>query len=219
MIQSYTKYITEKKFLLTLCGGIFLLGISLVANYFASVYSTVSASNPVTDIILSNTRVWNVDGIFVYGAVLCFFLILLICFSCPQYTPFILKSWAIFILIRSIFVILTHIGPFPTQVAITSVFFQKNIFYGFFTGNDLFFSGHTGAPFLVALIFWDNNKTIRNVFLAASFVFAVVVLLGHLHYSIDVLSAFFITYSIYHICLWMFKKDRQLFLDGDVSKL
>jgi hypothetical protein len=41
--------------------------------------------------------------------------------------------------------------------------------------------------------------------------FGIVVLLGHLHYSIDVLSAFFITYSIYHICELFFKTDKKIF--------
>jgi len=64
-------------------------------------------------------------------------------------------------------------------------------------------------PFLLALMFW-NNKVLRYVFLGFSILFAVVVLLGHLHYSIDVLSAFFITYTIFDICKFIFKKDRQI---------
>jgi hypothetical protein len=41
-------------------------------------------------------------------------------------------------------------------------------------------------------------------------VFGVVVLLGHLHYSIDVLSAFFISYGIYRIAEIIFHKDKML---------
>jgi membrane-associated phospholipid phosphatase len=105
---------------------------------------------------------------------------------------------------------LTHISPFPTHAMIESAFFNKEVFAGIFTGNDLFFSGHTGIPFLLALIFW-KNKTLRIIFLGFSVLFAIVVLLGHLHYSIDVLSAYFITYSIFHICRVFFKKDWKLF--------
>jgi membrane-associated phospholipid phosphatase len=121
-----------------------------------------------------------------------------------------MKSIAVFTLIRSVFVSITHISPFPTHAIITSVFFNKEVFYGIFTGNDLFFSGHTGIPFLLALMFWEN-KTLRIIFLGFSLMFAMVVLLGHLHYSIDVLSAFFITYTIFDICKFFFKKDWKLF--------
>jgi hypothetical protein len=103
------------------------------------------------------------------------------------------------------FVSLTHIGPFPLKLELESKLLD------FITsGNDLFFSGHTGLPFLIALIFWDHIY-IRRLFLVSSVVFGVVVLLAHLHYSIDVFAAFFITYSIYHISLKVFKRDYEFF--------
>jgi hypothetical protein len=42
-------------------------------------------------------------------------------------------------------------------------------------------------------------------------------LLAHLHYSIDVFAAFFITYSIYHIGIKLFKKDFDFFTLEDVT--
>ena len=80
-----------------------------------------------------------------------------------------------------------------------------------FFGADQFFSAHTGMPFLGALVFW-HEKYIRYTFLAAAAFFAVTVLLGHIHYTIDVAAAFFITYAIYHIALWLFPKDHAMFL-------
>jgi hypothetical protein len=80
-------------------------------------------------------------------------------------------------------------------------------------GADSFFSGHTGMPFLGALVFWDD-KLVRWVYILASIFFAIVVLLGHLHYSIDVFSAFFITYSIYRIADISFNKDKEVFERG-----
>ena len=49
----------------------------------------------------------------------------------------------------------------------------------------------------------------------SAFFFGVVVLLGHLHYTIDVASAFFITYSIYHIAEWAFGKSKKMFESTD----
>jgi hypothetical protein len=114
---------------------------------------------------------------------------------------------ALFVVARSIFVMMTHLGPLPDQTYIEpNSFLEKITFAG-----DLFFSGHTGLPFLFALMFWDN-KYFRYIFLVASFVGGGAVLLGHLHYTIDVFAAFFITYGIFHIARWLFAKDYSLFL-------
>lgn len=210
-MQSYKAYFTDKSFLISFFSGLFLLGISLIIQFFISGYVNNLPSTPVADLILSNTRVYDVDLIFVYGSVLLFFITIFVGFRWINYTPFVIKSVALFTLIRSVFVSLTHISAFPTHMIINSAFFNKEVFNGIFTGNDLFFSGHTGLPFLLALIFWDNKK-LRFIFLGFSILFAVVVLLGHIHYSIDVLSAFFITYGIFQICKFLFKKEWKLFL-------
>jgi hypothetical protein len=113
----------------------------------------------------------------------------------------------VFVLIRSVFITLTHIGAFPDHAQID---YSLNIVKLFTRGGDLFFSSHVGLPFLLALVFW-KNELIRALFIIASVFFAFVVLLAHLHYSIDVASAFFITYTIFHIARTFFKKDRAVF--------
>ncbi|MBI3888511.1 hypothetical protein HY311_01825 [Candidatus Nomurabacteria bacterium] len=205
-MQQYKDYFADRDFLISFFSSLVLLAVSLVTQFFINGYVTRATSGSVTDIILSNTRVYDVGGVFVWGAVILTIIGVFIGIRHVNYVPFTFKSMAVFILIRSVFISLTHIGPFPTHAVITSVFFNREAFNGIFTGNDLFFSGHTGLPFLLALIFWEN-KSMRYFFLSFSALFAVVVLLGHLHYSIDVLSAFFITYSIFNICKYWFKKD------------
>lgn len=81
-------------------------------------------------------------------------------------------------------------------------------------GGDLFFSGHTGLPFLVALIFWSSPR-IRYFFLALSMFFAVTVLLMHLYSSIDVASAYFITYTIFSIAKHIFHSGWQRLLSEE----
>ena len=186
--------------------GFLWLIISLFINFYSGVYATEKASNSVTDIILSNTRVYDLDGIFVWGSWLVVIFIGVLCFIRPKIMPVIFKSVALFVLIRSVFISLTHIGPFPTSIQIDP---QSFINY-FVFGGDLFFSGHAGLPFLLALIFWREHK-LRYVFLIISACFSIIVLLAHLHYTIDVLSAFFISYGIYHISLKLFAKDYELF--------
>lgn len=209
-LEKYKPYFQNKEFLFSTVAAVLFLVAGILATFFAIIYATEKASAPVTDIILNNIPVFDLDGIFIWGPVIYWFVIgIYLVFRAPAKIPFTLKSISIFLFIRSLFLIMTHIGPFPshTQINITGAI-------GIFaSGSDLFFSSHTGMPFLIALVFWSNKK-IRNLSLAASLIFGTVVLLAHLHYSIDVFAAFFITYAIFHIVLKLFKKDRQIFLHG-----
>ncbi len=210
-MRSYQKHFSDKSFIISFISGAVLLATSLVIQSLASNYTEKRASASVTDIVLSNIPVYDVDGIFAWGAVILLVLGIVVSMSRINYMPFAMKSVALFTLIRSIFVSLTHISPFPSSVLMAPEFFKHTLFDGVFKGYDLFFSGHTGMPFLLALIFWEHKK-LRYIFLGFSATFAVVVLLGHLHYSIDVLAAYFITFTIFQMCKYLFQKDWQLFL-------
>ena len=212
-LQRIKTSFTNKSFLISLMIGLAFLFLSFVVNFYAGTYATDKASNPVTDIILSNTRVYDLDSIFIYGPIVFWMFVSILCFSQPKRLPFTLKSIALFVIIRSIFVSLTHIGPFPTQAIIDNTKIMKDFIFG----GDLFFSGHTGLPFLMALVFWES-KYLKWIFVATAIFFGIVVLLAHLHYSIDVLSAFFITYTIFHISSFLFKKDEVLFLSNNAPK-
>jgi hypothetical protein len=206
IIHKYRFHLNDREFLFSFISALVLLATSLVVNFYAGHYATEQASNPVTDIILSNIPVFDVDGIFVYGAITFWIFVIGLTFLDPKKIPFTLKSIALFTFIRSVFISLTHLGPFASQAVISS-----NLIAKFSFGGDLFFSGHVGLPFLMALVFWQHKK-LRYAFIASSIVFAAVVLMAHFHYSIDVLSAYFITYTIFHLAKYFFKKDYELFL-------
>lgn len=206
-IESQRQHLKDPYFRRSIFFSILLLLASLVVNFYAGIYATERASNSVTDIILSNTRVYDLDGVFIYGSWVLVAFIVYVCVNQLQKAPFVIKSIALFVLIRALFITLTHLGPFPTNDLVVN---PRSLLNYFIFGGDLFFSGHTGLPFLLALIFW-KEIWLRRVFLATSLLFAVVVLLAHLHYTIDVLSAFFISYGIFHIAQKLFKKDLELF--------
>ena len=139
-VKKLTFHLSDRAFMTSLAVGILFLATSLVLNYYAGTYAAREASNAVTDIILDNLPVMDVDFIFVEGVAI----------REPRSIPFALKSIALFIFVRSIFISMTHLGPFPDQI-----FIAPNKVFNF--GADLFFSGHTGFPFLFALIFWENK--------------------------------------------------------------
>ncbi len=205
--HKHKSYWSRKSFRRSVLLGIVFLVVSLFINSAADNYTLHHASNHVTDIILDNIPVFNVDFIFVEGFTIFWIFVVLLQIHEPMTLPFVLKNLALFIVIRSIFVSLTHMAIPPQH----SFLDPGYLFKKFTSQDDLFFSSHTGTPFLFALIYWEN-KWLRTIFLATSIIFGAAVLLGHLHYSIDVFAAFFITYGIYDIARYFFQRDHALCL-------
>lgn len=188
--------------------GVFLIGIG--ANIGANIYASQKEALVVNDLILDLIPVFNITFLYVEGALLLILFSIFLAFYRPQRLPFMLKSIGLFIFIRSFFIILTHLSiPLPQGAA---GYIQQfgTVTQFFSSGNDLFFSGHTGFPFLLSLIFWQD-RLLRYLFLATACFFGAIVLLGHVHYSIDVFAAFFITYAIHDLSVWLFTKDHKLF--------
>ena len=208
-----SKPVSKWRYYASLLEALLLFVVSVFITHLASRYAEVNASNYVEDIVLSNTRVYNFEFIFVQGAVMLSLFVVILYLRFRKTAPFLIKAVALFITIRAMFVSLTHIGPYPLKLELDS-----NLLDFITSGNDLFFSGHTGLPFLIALIFW-NHLYLRILFLGSSLMFGVIVLLSHLHYSIDVFAAFFITYSIYRIAIKLFHRDYEFFALDEKSSI
>ena len=209
LMDTYRRSVYDRTFLVAVGASLVFLCAGLAASFYAGIYATDRASNYVADLVLSNTPVFNVDGLFIYGTELFVIFLIAVAVWLPRTIPFTAFSLGLFYFVRAGFISLTHIGPFPDRIALD----PGSIMTRFIGGGDLFFSGHTGAPFLLALIFWQV-RPLRYIFLAWSGFFAVVVLLGHLHYSIDVASAYFITYTIFILSGFLFKGYHALFQQG-----
>jgi hypothetical protein len=52
-------------------------------------------------------------------------------------------------------------------------------------------------------------------YLALTAFFGSIVLLGHYHYSIDVLAALFITHGVFQMSCWLFGRDYVLFRSSE----
>jgi PAP2 superfamily C-terminal len=208
-IQLYGVLLGSRSYLRSLSEGAAFLAASTIAIFAAVSYATVHASNYVTDFVLSRVGPFNVRFLFVYGTFTAFVITAGLLASRPNRLPFALKAMALFLLVRAVFVALTHMAPSPIDPQQPAPFFNS-IFYG----SDLFFSGHTGLPFLAALAFWHMPQW-RMFYLALTAFFGSVVLLGHYHYSIDVLAALFITHGIFQVSCWLFSRDYTLFRSSE----
>lgn len=196
----------------SLAVALFLLSIAYVFEHFANMYELIYSARPtstyVGDLLLDNLPVVNLNVIIIEGAFLSILLGTFFVFLNPRYILFSLKALALLIAVRALFVSLTHVGIYPGNVDPGFGFFDGIYSYlNFQTG--FFFSGHTALPFLMALIFWERRHA-RIVLLLLSLVFAVAVLLAHIHYSIDVFAAPFMAYGIFNITRHLFPRDYEL---------
>lgn len=208
VIQKHRQHWSDPRLVSTTIWSVVVFLISIYINYWANNYAQQAAKNALTDIILNNVPVVNVSFMMSWGVLILIIWVAFVLFRHPARIPFALKSLSLFILVRSIFISVTHIAQFSPQALLdTGTFFN---FIGSGNTGGLFFSGHTGVPFLFAMMFWEDLPH-RLIFLGASIAFAMTVLLGHLHYTIDVLGAFFITYTIYHLAMRFFPWDLKLF--------
>jgi hypothetical protein len=84
-----------------------------------------------------------------------------------------------------------------------------------FLTKDLFFSGHTATTFLLLLYVWPH-KVLRYWMLAGHVLVVASVFFSHLHYTIDVIGAYAITFSAYALAEWRPRGDaRRSTLNAD----
>lgn len=129
--------------------------------------------------------IWSMFLLFLYRAI-----------YNPQILLLFLWGFIFLSLSRIISIYLVPLNP-PEQIIalrdpITNIFYGKN--HSFIT-KDLFYSGHTSTQFLMFLCF--QKKTDKTLAILSTIIVAILVLIQHVHYSIDVIAAPFLTYLVY----------------------
>jgi hypothetical protein len=191
--------------------GVLLFCCAIIVQVVAGHYSSAqSASAPaVGDLLLDHLPVLPLAFIIVIGAIIFWTFSALLLISAPNRLLFGIKAIALFIICRAFFMNLTHLGLYPGAASPGIHNFGWKFYNEITFQGNLFFSGHTGFPFLMALIFWDSDCW-RRLFIGASIFFGAAVLLAHVHYSIDVFAAPFMAYGVFAITAKYFPEDHAL---------
>lgn len=96
-----------------------------------------------------------------------------------------------------------HLNP-PTQL-IPLVDPLSNTFYGGrFITKDLFYSGHTATQFLMFLCL--EKKLDKVLTLISTIAIGILVLIQHVHYTVDVLTAPIFAFLCFKISQWLLKQ-------------
>jgi membrane-associated phospholipid phosphatase len=196
-IRNWWAFVSVPYNLLNIGISFLFLQASYLTTQVAAIMATKNAGPAINDIVISNVP--RIDTSIIHGdlSFLMYDLRFFLLFLLIRYAPFAAKTLACLAFLRAITINLTNLGMpegiVPIRAEITF-------------GGDLFFSGHVANTFLLALIFWEI-KLLRYFFMVTSVVFAVSALLGHYHYSIDVVAAPFFAYGVFAVCKKIFKKD------------
>jgi hypothetical protein len=107
-----------------------------------------------------------------------------------------ISTYGIMIIFRIMAMYILPLDPPVQMIALQDPFVE---FFGQSSTltRDLFFSGHTSIMFLFFLI--AKNRYLKYLFLSGTVAIVTLVLIQHVHYSVDVFVAFFVSYCSYII--------------------
>lgn len=109
-----------------------------------------------------------------------------------------IRVYALMVFSRMLAMYLIPLEPPPLMIELRDPLVEIIGGAGQVLTKDLFFSGHTATMFIMYLI-TKKNGLFKNCLLIATISIAILVLLQHIHYSIDVLTAFFISYTSFKV--------------------
>jgi hypothetical protein len=190
--QRWTRELLECRHLILLTSVLAL--VALLADYSCGMYVTATPGAKVPDLILDRLPSIDLSFLFIYG----YMALLVGMFVYPlvfrvRMLHVVIFQFSLLLTLRSLFMLFTHL---ETPAGSVPVHFP-GLFSNLYFENDMFFSGHTAMPFLGFYLFRPSR--FRYVFLVGALVMGAVVLFMHVHYSIDVLAAFFMTYCSYQM--------------------
>lgn len=184
----------EQKFKqLTLIGIVFFI-ITLIALPFFFNYIQQREGSQINDFLLNQITPRNVSN-WVFSIIWSMAVLTLIrCIQQPGI--FLIFLWGFILLSFSRMISIIAVPLNPPNNLLELIDPISNTFYGSkFVTKDLFYSGHTATQFLMFLCLknkWDKLATLISTFLIGA-----LVLVQHIHYTIDVLAAPILTYLVF----------------------
>lgn len=212
IFSKHTNFWNDYKIKSLILGLILIIIATIIQIGLGKVSTQRSLSSyPAKDLFLDNLPLINTQIIIIQGALLFWIISWIYIVLNPKYLIFSLKASALFIIIRSFFINLTPLGIYPHYIPFEEKLWGFNFYNRLTFEGNFFFSGHVGYPVLLSLIFWEN-KNLRKIYVLLAIIFGISVLLAHSHYSIDVFSSPFITYTIFNIAKKLFKNDYKIII-------
>jgi hypothetical protein len=126
------------------------------------------------------------------------FLTMIRCIQNPRIFIRLLWTYVFLCLSRIITISLVPLDPPPGLLPLKDRL--ANVFYGpTFITRDLFYSGHTASVFILFLCL--EKKVDKGFTLGSSILLGALLLLQHVHYTVDVVAAPLFSYAVYWLAM------------------
>ncbi len=179
-------------------------GILIALPFF---FDFIEARNGyfINDILLQWMPAHNVSVAVFFLIWSCCMLLLIRIYQDPMILLVMLWAYNGVTLLRMACIGLISLNPpaglIPLADPITNQFYGEH-----YITHDLFFSGHTTTVFLIFLCL--KKKWDRVYALFSSILLGILLLVQHVHYTVDVLAAPVFTYAVYRLALLFTKPEN-----------
>jgi len=154
----------------------------------AYLHDLILQAIPPVDVSLPTFLIiWSISGLVIVRMI-----------QNPGFALLMLSSFTLLCITRMVSITLVPLDPPDGLIRLNDPL--TSMVYGGkdkFMTKDLFFSGHTSNMFLMCLCL--SKKTDKYLAFAATIAVGILVLVQHVHYTIDVLAAFLFTYIIFQV--------------------
>jgi hypothetical protein len=198
------------------CTGVLIFAGILTALPFFFIAIETRNGFVFTDIVLQLIPPQNVSAVVFFLIWSSCFLLVIRMYRDPMMLLLMLWAYNGVTLVRMACISLLSLNPpaglIPLADPITNQFYGKQ-----YITHDLFFSGHTTTVFLIFLCL--KRKADRLYTLFASIILGILLLIQHVHYTIDVVAAPVFTYAMYRLALLFTKRESELINSGPVKEI
>ena len=186
---------------------IYFLLVSFLFKKYLVVYETIPGIQ-LYDILLEYFKPADVS---VYIFVLLYTIIFynyLFLLAYPRMLVCFFIFYATCLLIRFILLTFINLEPPLMYQEFSDPILSSSTYEGIKITKDLFFSGHMVTAF--CSYFAMPNRTLKIVFLVGSIALALLLIIQHVHYTIDILGAYVAVFLIYRVYYEKIYKQSKL---------
>lgn len=194
--MTWRQLLTDNKQLIQFFISVILLisALVLLTNFlnFVEQRNGVGLNDPLLSMFEPVDLTWLTFGLIYLSLAAAVFMLR----NNPVKLMFTVQLYVLMVVIRIAAMYLLPLEP-PAQIIVLADPVVELFGTGESLTKDLFFSGHTASLFIFYLA--ADDKRYKSIFLCATILVAVSVILQHVHYTIDVLAAVLFTYAAYNL--------------------